>query len=76
MAGEANKGPHQGEALRVAGRPLADARGALILLHGRGATAESILELADFWRSRPWPMWLRRQPASRGIPIAFCRRWR
>jgi len=48
MAGEANKGPHQGEALRVAGRPLADARGALILLHGRGATAESILELADF----------------------------
>lgn len=31
-----------------AGAPLAKARGAMILLHGRGATAESILDLADF----------------------------
>lgn len=31
-----------------AGAPLAKARGAMILLHGRGATAEGILDLADF----------------------------
>lgn len=31
-----------------AGAPLAKALGAMILLHGRGATAESILDLADF----------------------------
>lgn len=39
---------HQGQPLRAAGSPLAEAAGALILIHGRGATAESILELADF----------------------------
>lgn len=30
------------------GRPLAEAKAALILIHGRGATAESILDLADY----------------------------
>ena len=39
--------PHQGQPVLAAGRPLAEARGALILLHGRGASAENILELAD-----------------------------
>ena len=39
--------PHQSQPVLTAGRPPAEARGALILLHGRGATAESILELAD-----------------------------
>jgi predicted esterase len=34
--------------VRVAGRPVDEAGGALILIHGRGATAESILDLADF----------------------------
>ena len=38
--------PHQTQPVLTTGRPLAAARGALILLHGRGATAESILELA------------------------------
>jgi predicted esterase len=41
-------GPHQGQPVRAAGRPIAEAEGALILFHGRGATAESILELAQF----------------------------
>jgi predicted esterase len=39
-------GPHQGQAIVAAGAPLGSARGALILTHGRGATAESILSLA------------------------------
>ncbi len=39
------QGPHQGQPLLTAGRPLDEARAALILVHGRGATAQSILEL-------------------------------
>jgi predicted esterase len=43
---ESTKGPHQGQPIVTGGAPLATARGALILTHGRGATAESILSLA------------------------------
>ncbi|MFL6197090.1 MAG: alpha/beta hydrolase [Thermoanaerobaculia bacterium] len=39
------QGPHQGQPVAVAGRSLGEARAAMILVHGRGATAESILEL-------------------------------
>jgi predicted esterase len=38
--------PHRGARIVAVGAPLAEARGALILIHGRGASAESILELA------------------------------
>ncbi|HYN22754.1 MAG TPA: dienelactone hydrolase family protein [Thermoanaerobaculia bacterium] len=38
--------PHLGEKVLAAGRPPAEAAGAMILLHGRGATAEDILSLA------------------------------
>lgn len=44
--------PHQGLPVAAAGAPLAEARGALILIHGRGAPAESILDLAAYL---PWP---------------------
>lgn len=40
------QGPHQGGTILTGGAPVAGARGALILVHGRGATAESILTLA------------------------------
>lgn len=39
------KGPHQNQPVRVAGTDLSQARGAMVMLHGRGATAESILTL-------------------------------
>jgi predicted esterase len=39
------KGPHQNQPVRVAGMDLRQARGAMVMLHGRGATAESILSL-------------------------------
>ncbi|MCB0196067.1 MAG: dienelactone hydrolase family protein [Anaerolineae bacterium] len=39
-------GPHQGQKLYTAGQPLEEAKAAMILVHGRGATAPSILELA------------------------------
>jgi phospholipase/carboxylesterase len=41
------KGPHQGRPVRTAGVPLSQARQAMVMLHGRGATAESILSLAS-----------------------------
>jgi phospholipase/carboxylesterase len=41
------KGPHQGQRTLSAGSPLGQAKAAMVLLHGRGATAQSILALAD-----------------------------
>jgi predicted esterase len=38
--------PHLGEKVLAAGSPPAEAAGAMILVHGRGATAEDILSLA------------------------------
>ena len=38
-------GPHQGQPLRIVGEPLETARAAMIMLHGRGASAEDILTL-------------------------------
>src|SRR5262245_6822239 len=40
-------GPHQGQPILAAGKPVHSARAAMILIHGRGATAESILTLAE-----------------------------
>lgn len=40
-------GPHQGQPVAEAGAPLTRAQAAMILVHGRGATAGSILTLAD-----------------------------
>ena len=41
------RGPHQGLPVLTAGEPLANARAAMILVHGRGATAADILMLAN-----------------------------
>ena len=40
------RGPHQDQPVLTAGVPLAEARRAVVLLHGRGAGAEDILSLA------------------------------
>ncbi|MBO0686375.1 MAG: dienelactone hydrolase family protein [Candidatus Dormibacteraeota bacterium] len=39
--------PHAGQPLESAGAPLLEARAAMVMLHGRGASAEDILTLAD-----------------------------
>jgi phospholipase/carboxylesterase len=39
-------GPHQGQALLTTGEPLDSARAAMIMVHGRGATARGILGMA------------------------------
>ena len=46
MSDERAAGAHQGQPVAVAGAPLAEARAAMVMVHGRGATAESILSLA------------------------------
>jgi phospholipase/carboxylesterase len=38
-------GPHQGQPVLAAGIPLDQANAAMVMIHGRGATAESILTL-------------------------------
>src|SRR6202048_4236525 len=45
---EKNKitGPHQGQPVLAAGEPLERAKAAMIMIHGRGASAEDILSLA------------------------------
>ncbi len=44
--GSESNDPHAGQPVRHFGAPLAEAIGAVILLHGRGASAEDILNLA------------------------------
>lgn len=39
-------GPHQGQQVYTAGKPLSAASAAMILIHGRGASAPDILQLA------------------------------
>ena len=40
------QGPHDGAELLIAGTPIATARGALVLVHGRGAEAGEMIDLA------------------------------
>jgi predicted esterase len=44
------RGPHQGQPLLVAGKPIEQAQAAMIMLHGRGASAKDILALAPEFR--------------------------
>ncbi len=55
---------HTGEPLKRAGTPLEEARGAVILVHGRGATPENILELAGVL-DRPDLAWMAPAAANR-----------
>lgn len=55
--------PHRGQPVVAAGRPLGQADAAVVTVHGRGATAESILTLADEV-GRPELAWLAPQAAG------------
>lgn len=56
-------GPHQGQRVARGGAPLDGAKAAVILVHGRGATAESILTLVDAF-ARPDVAYLAPQAAG------------
>jgi len=55
--------PHEGQPVIEKGKMLREAKAAVILVHGRGATAESILTLADEI-DRPDASWLAPQAAN------------
>lgn len=65
--------PHGGGPLRTAGVPLDQARGAVILLHGRGGSAEDILELGLAAAPAAAPLALLAPQASDGswYPFGF-----
>jgi predicted esterase len=41
------QGPHQAQPVLTTGKRIKNAKAAMVMIHGRGATAESILSLAD-----------------------------
>ncbi|GAB3677639.1 alpha/beta hydrolase [Halopiger thermotolerans] len=45
--GHHGENPHQGQELVTAGTDLADAEAAIVLVHGRGATARSIVQMGS-----------------------------
>ena len=40
------QGPHQGQPVRISGEPVSRARAAMLMIHGRGASADDILSLS------------------------------
>ncbi|NJL13196.1 MAG: alpha/beta fold hydrolase [Microscillaceae bacterium] len=46
--------PHQGQTLAKRGKSLEEAQAAMILIHGRGATAEGMLGLVDEFYASDW----------------------
>jgi len=57
-------GPHAGQPMLLAGEPLEQARAALVLVHGRGASAHDIVSVADEW-ARPGVALLAPQAADK-----------
>ena len=56
-------GPHAGQPVAVAGTPLGEAAGALILVHGRGGDAAGMLGLAELV-APPGTLWLAPQASN------------
>ena len=71
MTQTTNAGPHQGQSIYTSGKPLAEAKAAMILVHGRGASALNILELAQ---ELPHPDFIYLAPQAAGntwYPYSF-----
>jgi phospholipase/carboxylesterase len=72
--GDSEDGPHRDQPLVTAGTDLGDAEAALVLVHGRGATAQSILTMAETFH-RPGVALLAPQAAnSTWYPRSFLER--
>lgn len=63
--------PHQGQPVATAGAPLAQAQAAMILVHGRGATAESILTLAPEFNQSGWAYLAPQAAGNTWYPYSF-----
>jgi predicted esterase len=63
--------PHGTQAIVSIGTPLADAAGVLILLHGRGGTAEDILGLGEAIAPENWAMLAPQASGNSWYPFSF-----
>lgn len=66
-----NPDPHQGQTVLTAGAPLATARAAMIMIHGRGATAPSILGLAAELNQPDWAYVAPQAAGNTWYPYSF-----
>ena len=62
--------PRDPDTLR-AGRPLAEARVAMILVHGRGGSADDILSLKDVWNQSVYAYLAPQAPGNTWYPQSF-----
>jgi phospholipase/carboxylesterase len=63
--------PHGTQGIVSIGSPLADAAGVLILLHGRGGTAEDILGLGEPIAPEQWAMLAPQASGNSWYPFSF-----
>jgi predicted esterase len=63
--------PHGTQTIVSIGTPLADAAGVLILLHGRGGTAEDILGLGEAIVPAKWAMLAPQASGNSWYPFSF-----
>ncbi len=63
--------PYRTQAIVSIGTPLADAVGVLILLHGRGGTAEDILSLGEAISPAKWAMLTPQAAGNSWYPLSF-----
>ena len=63
--------PHGARAIVSMGSPFADAAGVLILLHGRGGTAEDILGLGEAIAPQKWAMLAPHASGNSWYPFSF-----
>lgn len=63
--------PHATAAVETAGAPLAQATAAMLMIHGRGATATSILELAAEFTAPNWAYLAPQASANTWYPYSF-----
>ena len=71
MSGLSTATPHQGQPVVAAGAPLDQAQGAMILVHGRGATAESILTLVPEFARSDWAYLAPQAAGNTWYPYSF-----
>ncbi len=67
--------PHAERPLVAAGTPLAQSKGAMILLHGRGASAEDILGLGAALVPAGWAMLAPQAAGNTWYPYSFLAPW-
>ena len=63
--------PHGTQAIVSMGQPLSDAAGVLILLHGRGGTAEDIIGLGEAIAPEKWAMLAPQASGNSWYPYSF-----